>query len=310
MLLQAATPPFPGAGEAAALASALAWGCASVLYARAFRVGTALDAVWFKNAVSATVLGLVARLIGPTLGGGAVAPAEAGWLAGSGLAAVCVGDFLYFLAIAHIGVARTVILTQATPALTALVAWPLYGQQLAAAQWVGVLLVCLGGSLAESRRVARRPADRLGFLAALACVAAWTLGNLLTHLGMERTGPVSAGALRVGAAAAGFALVFLLRGQLVPRLRALGDPRMWRAYGLPTLIGTVLGMSFYTAGVKWAPLGIASALASALPLFTVPLAIWVLGERPGLRGWGGALLVVAGVAMIGMAGDAVVHGAG
>ena len=77
------------------------------MYARVLRDRDARDAVWFKNTISALSLGLLALLLGPSLGGGAVAPAEAGWLALSGLSAVCVGDLLYFVAIAHIGVGRT-----------------------------------------------------------------------------------------------------------------------------------------------------------------------------------------------------------
>jgi drug/metabolite transporter (DMT)-like permease len=300
--------PFAGAGEAAALASALTWGTASVLFARAFRDGApASDAVWFKNAVAALALVIAALLLGPRFGGGLPAPGEAGWLALGGFSAVCVGDLLYFVAIAHIGVARTVILTQATPAVSALVAWPLYGERLAGGQWLGILLVCVGGTLAASRRLERRATDRAGLLAALACVMAWTAGNLLVRFGVHGTGPLTGAALRLLGASAGFALYFALRGRLVVRLRSLGERRMWRAFGLPTLLGAVVGMGLNTAGFKWAPVGVASALASALPLFTVPLAIVVLGERPGARGLLGAVLVVGGVALLSLAG--VVPGA-
>lgn len=274
-----------------------------MLYARAFRSGApTADAVWFKNAISAAVLVAAAMLFGTRFGGGPAAPGEAGWLALAGFAAVCVGDLLYFLAISHIGVARTVILTQATPAVTALVAWPVYGEALAGGQWLGVLLVCFGGVVAESRRLARRPTDRLGTLCALACIVAWTTGNMVIRLGVEGTGPLTGAAWRLVGAAAGFAAFYLVRGTLLKRLRALAAPAMWRSFALPTFVGTVLGMGLNTAGFKWAPVGVASALASALPLFTVPLAIWVLGERPGGRGWAGALLVVAGVALLGFSG--------
>lgn len=272
-----------------------------MLYARVLRGRAAVDAVWFKNVVAATSLGLLAWVLGPSRGGGAVPLDEAGWLAISGFTAVCIGDLLYFTAIAHIGVGRTVILTQAVPALTALTAWPLYGQPLGGPQWLGVLLVCGGGVLAESRQVHRRSTDLLGFLAALGCVATWTIGNLLVHGGLKTTGPVSAGALRLGAAALGFAVFFLIRGELPARLHSLVSRRSWRDFALPTFVGTVFGMSLYAAAFKWAPQGIASALSSALPLFTVPLAVIVLGEHPGWRGWCGATLTVGGVAFIALA---------
>lgn len=304
-LLQAATPPFPGSGEAAALAGAMVWGIATVLYAHSFRRGHPLDAVWFKNTISALVLTAAAVLFPVAWGGGMPGAGEASWILVSGLFGLCIGDFLYFLALSKIGVGRTVILSQLTPAATALLAWPLFGQGLSAWQWSGLGLVVAGGILAESRLLGRkgRTAGLGGVAAALGCMLAWTVGNLTMHRGLAETGPVTAGALRLLAGSAGFLLWFLWRGELGKRLRLLVARDAWRAYGIPTFLGTVLGMSLYAAAFKWSKQGVAAALSAAVPLFAIPLSVWLFRERPGGRGWGGALLVMGGVALLSLLRD-------
>lgn len=299
-LLQAATPPFPGSGEAAALAGALVWGIATVIYTHSFRRGDPLDAVWFKNSIAAILLVLAACLLGPQWGGGWPGEGETSWILISGLLGLCLGDFLYFLALSKIGVGRTVILSQLTPAVTALAAWPLYSQQLNPQQWAGLMLVIGGGVLAESRLLkgGRSKQDRGGVLAALGCVFAWTLGNLTIHHGLAHTGAVTGGALRLVAGAGGFAIWFLFRGQLLQRLRLLRAPDAWRAYGLATVLGTVVGMSLYVAAFKWTKQGVAASLSAAVPLFAIPLSVWLFGEKPGWRGWAGAALVMLGVAAV------------
>ena len=316
LLIQAAEPPFKGAGEWASLGGALVWAIASVLYARSFRRGAPIDAVWFKNVVSTVILSLVALLIGKRFGGGLPAVDEFGWILGSGLFGMCLGDWLYFVAISHLGVSRAIILTMATPALTAIFAWLIYSEHLHAFQWLGVLLVVGGGILVESRRLGKPKVAvkegkttiamdnnssslKLGYLAAAGATASWTIGNLAIRNGLHETGAVTGGALRLAAGTLGFTLWFLVRGQLSNQVRKLGTLDSWRQFALPTLLGTVVGMSFYVAGFKWASQGVASSLASTVPLFALPLSVWLLGERPNWRGWAGSLIVVLGVFLVG-----------
>ena len=305
LILQAGTPPFPGAGEWSAIGGAAAWGTASVLYARNMRGDDPLSAVWFKNTIAALILGILAFFLGSEYGGGLPALGETKWLVLSGITGMCVGDWLYFVAITHIGLGRTVIITMVTPALTALLAWPFHGQVLSTGQWVGIGLVVGGGVLAESRRFgkgntdANAHLDRAGVLAAITCALLWTAGNLVIHDGLHGTGPVTGGAIRLGAGAMGFALWFLVRGELVGKVKQLASTNAWRRYGIPTLLGTVIGMWLYVGGFKWAKQGVAASLSSSVPLFAIPLSVWLLHERPGWRGWMGAAVVMLGVCFVG-----------
>jgi drug/metabolite transporter (DMT)-like permease len=284
-----------------AFASAGTWALASVLYARALRERPAAEAVWFKNCVGALVLAVAAIAFGPALGGGLPPAGRMPWLAVSALCSVLVGDLLYFVAIRRIGVGRAVILSLLTPALTALAAWPLRGEELGGAGWCGVALIVGGSAWIELGHVGRGRADGLGMAAGVGCALAWTCGNLTMSEGIEGVGMVSAGAFRLGVAALGMALLGAARGELRPALRRLGEVSSWRHFALPTCFGSVLGMLLYSGGFKWAPAGAASSLGTAIPIFSIPIAWWLLGERPDGRGLLGATIALGGVACFGLA---------
>lgn len=297
-------PPFPGAGELSAFASAGTWALASVLYARALRDRPAAEAVWFKNAIGAIVLAAAALALGPALGGGLPPPDRMPWLAVSALCSVLVGDLLYFVAIRHIGVGRAVMLSLLTPALTAVAAWPLRGEAPGALGWAGVALIVGGSAWIELGHLGRTRADALGVAAGLGCALAWCCGNLTMSEGIEGVGMVAAGSFRLLVASLGMVLLGAVRGDLLPALRRLGDRESWRRFALPTAFGTVLGMLLYSGGFKWADAGTASSLGTAIPVFSLPIAWWLLGEKPDARGLCGAAAVLGGVACFGFAVDA------
>jgi drug/metabolite transporter (DMT)-like permease len=299
--LQASPAPFVGAGELSAFASALVWGVATVLFTLAFKKGKARDAVLFKNGGGAILLGLVAWALGPDFGGGAASAGNVSWLLFSGFIGLGIGDWLYFVALLHIGVGRTLILTQTLPLATALAAWWTHGETLSGAQWFGALLIVSGGLLAESRRKMRDRADTIGILAALGAVLVFTIGNVTMREGVTETNIITGAAWRLAGGALGILVVSLLNRDLRRTLHSTTSVHTWKLFILPSAIGTWLGMSLLAGGFKWAKQGVASALSSAVPIISIPLAVVLLHEKPGWRGWSGAVLVVAGAATLGLA---------
>jgi drug/metabolite transporter (DMT)-like permease len=299
--LQASPVPFAGAGELSAFASALVWGVATVLFTLAFKKGNARDAVLFKNFGGAVLLGLVAWMLGPQAGGGAADPGNLKWLLFSGFIGLGIGDWLYFVALLHIGVGRTLILTQSLPLATALAAWWTHGETLSSAQWFGAILIVSGGLLAESRRQMRGRADTIGILAALGAVFVFTIGNVTMREGVTDTNIITGAAWRLAGGALGILFVSLLHRDLRRTLRSTASAQTVKLFILPSAIGTWLGMSLLAGGFKWAKQGVASALSSAVPIISIPLAVVLLHEKPGWRGWSGAVLVVAGAATLGLA---------
>ncbi|MDE0586675.1 MAG: DMT family transporter, partial [Planctomycetota bacterium] len=214
-----------------------------------------------------------------------------------------IGDWLYFLAIAHIGVSRTVIISQAVPAFTALLAWPLFGETLSAMQICGIALVIGGGVLAESRRFTQKRSrnhfDKIGLIAAITCAALWTISNLALSKGMVDVTPVTGGAIRFGAGAFFFAAWFIKDGSLGSNVTFIFKARTWKLLAFPTFIGAALGMFLNVSAFKWTSPGVAASLCSTVPLFAIPLSAWLLHEKPGKRGWTGAAIVIIGALLVG-----------
>ncbi len=279
--LQAAPPPFQGAGELCALGNALCWGVGSVLFARAFRRYRPRDAALYKNGVSLLVLGLLAFLAGSGLEGGAAGPGDLPWLLLSGFLALALGDWLFFVAMDHVGVSRTVILVMLTPVSTAAAAWAILGETLTPLQWAGGALVVAGGILAESRRLEGRPGELRGVLAALGAVAAFTAGNLTTRWGLDTTGTLTGAAWRLAGGTAGMLLLAGRPGRALGRLRPLASAH--RELLPASLVGTAAGLALLAGALRWAPQGVATGHGGS-PAGRPGDAQGPAGPRPGRAG--------------------------
>lgn len=280
----------------------MAWGIATVFFTRGMRdkdIDPAMTAL-FKNTLGLLIITALLVLLQFFVPLRWPSFADVQWLWVSGVASMALGDFLYFIALAHIGVGRTLILNQFTPVLTALAALVLFGEKLTPLQWTGAAVVVLGGIVAESRRLERARTDFIGLIAITTAVLLYTAGNLMSRQGLEEVDPFVGGTWRLFGGFCGMVILLLLQGNGRTIVRVWKHRDLWKSFWLPTLIGTVGGIIFLCAGIKWAKQGVASALAAALPLFSIPLAVLILGERPGWRGWLGAILVVIGVALIGL----------
>ena len=299
LLQSSASAPFAGAGEIAAIASALVWSFGSVYYALAFKSISPVQVAWFKNVIAGSLLGVLSIVFLS----GAVPLTNVGWLTLSGLVGLGIGDWLYFLAIAHIGVSRTVIIIQAVPAFTALLAWPLFNETLSTIQILGIALVIGGGVLAESRsftqKKTRNNFDSIGLMAAIACVVLWTISNMAVAKGMVGVTPLTGGSIRFGAGALFFAVWFIKDGNLGSNIKFIFKAHTWKLLAFPTLFGASFGMFLNVSAFKWTSTGVAASLCSTVPLFAIPLSAWLLHEKPGKRGWAGAAIVILGALLVG-----------
>ena len=289
--------PFPFAGEWAALLGALAWSIGSIYFAIAFKKFSPNEAAWYKNASACIFLFVVSFFISSQ----PINLENLSWLTLSGILGLGLGDWLYFLAIAHIGISRTVIICQAVPALTALLDWPIFGKNLSLIQLSGIALVVIGGVIAESQRfrASRSSFDQIGVKAALLCVLLWTISNLTVYQGMKDTDPFTGASIRLFVGALFFGIWFYKKGTLKRNLQLLISKDAFKLLAFPTFIGTCIGMVMNVSSYKWTSASVAATLGSTVPLFAIPLSILVLKEKPGWTGWLGAGIVIIGALLVG-----------
>ena len=234
------------------------------------------------------------------------------WLS-TGLQAL-IGIFLFRFFLLN-GVARTSaaeagILTGATPAITAILAWALLKERISVFSAAGVAATVCGvlliqGLLTPDQKLS---AEHVwGNLLVLCAAASESAFNILSRVfavkgaaRQRQTDPLVQTTL-VAAFALALCLMPALFEQPVPRLQTL-DLSGWLALAWYGVFVTALAFICWYAGIKRSPASIAAAFSGMMPLTAMLLSVTLLGESAGWAQWLGGALVMLGMALIGMKG--------
>jgi drug/metabolite transporter (DMT)-like permease len=198
-------------------------------------------------------------------------------------------------AYAHGGVALAYPLMRGVaPMFTLLGSWLLLGEALPVAGWIGIATICGGVVLLARRRGDAGEATAVRFaLANAVVIATYTVNDAV--------------GVRIAQAPLAYTL-WLYPLSAVPTLLWLSrkTPLRWPSLyeAARGLAGAGASIGAYTL-VLWAftqaPVAPVAALRETSILLGVVLARLFLGERPGRRGWGGAVAIAAGAAILRMA---------
>lgn len=257
--------------------------------------------------VAAAALGLFAHSIGHGF-----SSASTPWFFLSGVIGMGIGDIGVYAALPLLGSRLTVLMTQCLAApIAALGEWLWLGTRLTAAQllWGGVVLAGVALALMPSRssppKVALKPA---GFLFGLLAAAGQGLGALVSRKGglaaeaageavQNATFGLNAAYQRILAGLVFVAIWFLILRLFRRQPPASAtppaplQPKLIVANGL---IGPVLGVGCYQWALATTPSGIVLPIAAMTPLFAIPIAWKLEGDRPSRRALLGSLVAVAG----------------
>ncbi|GAB4374051.1 MAG: DMT family transporter [Acidobacteriota bacterium] len=284
------------------LAAAALWAVAVSMLRTPIRTHGAAAANLGKCLLAAAAFWLLV----PLTGGLGARGNAADWslLALSGVVGMAAGDLCLFLAVRHGGVQRALVIFNSSPLLAALGAIPVYGEWPAAGTWLGMLLVIAGVTLVESDPVRRREArpdatapPRSVLFYGLGAAAGQAAGILLSRGPLQAVPLVPASAVRLSAAAIALVALLPLAARRRAGLRSV-TPAALRDLALPTLIGTVIAVLFMMRGIRDVPAAISSSLLATTPIFSLPIARFVLAEPLGARSVAGTLLAVAGIAVM------------
>lgn len=240
------------------------------------------------------------------------------WLAASGVVGFFIGDITLFRAFVLIGPRRSTLLMSLAPAFASITGWLALGESLNRWQTSGIFVTLIGvfwviaertasspeapltatataAPLAESNRVSRYGIF-LGFIAA----AGQGIGAVMTKHAY-RDGDFHAFAstqIRASAAIPLFAIFLLATGRSRETIRAIADGRAMLFMTLGAFLGPFLGVSMLNASIQRIPAGVTSTLAGMVPVFMLPVAAMIQRERVTLRAILGAVVAVAGVALL------------
>lgn len=289
-------------GNAAILAAGVMWAIALAYFQKGGEGMKGSEVNLAKNLVGLTFFALAALFVEGWRVGADIPAILA--LAGAGLLGMGVGDSLFLGAMKILGVGRTTVLVLTTPLITLAAETALLGWRPPLAQVGGILLVVAGVALAVGLG-RHSKAEWQGVRMVLLASLAFSAGLLLTRWGFDRVGDdvglLSSTMLRVGGGVLWLVAVLRLRPAAVLK-QAYGPGPRRAPMVRGALLGTVFGLFLYQMAGKFTRATMVGALGAMVPLFAIPAAWVVDGERPKGTEIAGALLAVAGVVLVSLTG--------
>lgn len=290
--------------ELAALGSALCWSLTGIISTGPSRY---LGGIAYTRIRMLIVFALMMAWVLPSGAIATIGTEQLPTIILSGLVGIFIGDTALFTAMARLGPRRTGVLFATNAPMTVVIGWLMFGEALGPLQILGCLAVAAGVSVAifygrpasaghalESVHGAVWPGVLMGLLAAL-CQA---VGALMAKPAlMSGADPVAVTAVRVGVSALALHAVLLTPLTVVRAKNALNFDMFWRAT-LAGIIGMAMGMSLLLYAFAHGNAGIAAILSTTSPVMVLPLLWLITRQRPSAGAWLGALICVAGTALI------------
>jgi drug/metabolite transporter (DMT)-like permease len=308
------------AGELAALCTAGCWVITALSFeAAGKRIGSlSLNVIRLvMSLVPLCLWGLISR--GHALPIDA-APSAWAWLSLSGLIGFTLGDLCLFRAFVLIGPRLATLIMASVPVWTAMFGFAFLGERLHERELLGIALTVAGIAWAVSQRQPPAPSPSTeqsvqatssepapkpsrwrfassGIAMALAGALGQAVGLVLSKHGMADYDAFASTQIRVFAGIAGFAIVITL-WRWWPRVReATRDAKAMGPTALGAVFGPFLGVGLSLLAVQLAPTGVASSVMATTPILMLPVS-WMRGEKFGWAGALGAVIAVAGVALL------------
>lgn len=288
--------------ELAALGTATCWATTGIIASDAIRALGAFHVNLIRQALVTIILALVVALSG--------ALTLPGWqgvlvLALSGVIGILIGDTLNFAAVGRLGPRRAAAVFALNAPMAAVLGWLVLGERLGwqagtgiAVTIVGVALAILGRPVEGAHRLEHLQGGlRSGVIFGLGAALGQAVGALIARpLMAEGLDPYVGSLIRVGAS--GLAMGVLATLPFAPPAPRAVSLRLFVLIATTALIGLLLGMTLFLYALQGAQTGIIATLSATSPVIILPL-LWLrTGQRPSGKSWAGAVLAVAGLALI------------
>lgn len=292
------------AGQLAALGAATCWAFSALFFASVTRRIGALSLNIIRLVVGFGFLTLAAWAVRGLPLPTDASPHAWAWLAVSGLIGFVFGDLCLFMAYIRLGTRLAALMLSLAPLLTAVIGWLVLGETLTGRDMLGMALTIAGIGWAILERTPGQegaPPPRLSF-SGLALGFGGALGQagglVLSKLGMGDYNPLAATQVRILAGIAGY-IVILSALRWWPRVgEAVRDHRSLGLSSLGAFFGPFLGVSLSLFSVRHTVAGVAASIMALQPVIIIPLVVVLHRERVGIGGVAGALVAVAGVALL------------
>ena len=289
-----------GWGEFFALASALSWAFAIILFRKAGDALPPFELNLFKNLLGfSLILPTLAIMEGFRLS--AFTLPEIGITMLSGFLGIAVADTWYLRALSLMGAGRTGIVASLLSPFVILLSIVFLGESLHGWQLAGFALV-MAGILLVTWRQNRREVDTehlgKGVFYGVGAMFLMSVGIVMVKEILETRPFMWTTELRLAGGIGGMLIYTTIKGQFPTLKQRFSQPLPWR-YILPaSFLGAFVSMMMWLAGYKLIPASQASILNETANAWIVLLAWLMLGETMNSRKLAGILLTSAGVVIM------------
>jgi drug/metabolite transporter (DMT)-like permease len=257
-------------GAALVLASAVVWSLGGAI-ARYLSVSDSWTIVFWRSLFAAAFL-LVFMLWRHGAGGSATLVRSMGWPGVAVGLCFTVASISFVVALSHTTVANILLMQAGVPLWAALMAFVMFGEQVARATWLSIATVIVGVLIMVSGSLGGQISpvgDGLALLIALAFAAATVITR--RHAEVKMMPAVLFGTATATLIAATQAGGFEISGQDAVLLFLFGAMNLG------------LGLAFFVTGAPLIPAAMAALIGTAEPVLGPLWVWWVHGEVPGAR---------------------------
>jgi drug/metabolite transporter (DMT)-like permease len=289
-----------GWGEFYALASAVSWALAVIMFRQQGRLLPAFELNLFKN-----VLGFLLLIPTLMLVEGFSLPdyslPDLGVALLSGCLGIAVADTWYLRALNLMGASRSGIVASLLSPFVILLSVVFLGESLKGWQISGLVLV-LAGILLVTWKHQWSSVDhdsvRKGIQYGIGAVFLMAVGIVMVKEILETRPFLWTVEIRLFGGVLGMVIVMVLRKRVAAVRASFSLPLPWVQISIASFLGAYVSMLLWLAGYKLIPASVASILNESATAWIVLLAWLVLGESLGLRKVTGLVLTMAGVAIM------------
>jgi drug/metabolite transporter (DMT)-like permease len=226
-------------------------------------------------------------------------------LAISGVIGLAIGDTFLFAALKHIGPRLSMLLMALAPAMSAVLAYFFLGETLSVWAVAGMGITISGISLVVLEKKEIPTSDYkvsktgyfYGFMGALGQAGGLLFAKYAFDQG-EINGFTASFVRIFTSTIIIIPLSMIFRRYKNPLKVYKGDIKSLILTSSGTIIGPYLGITFSLIAVANTKVGIASTLMSLMPVIMLPMVKYIYKEHLSMRAIAGALLAVAGVAVL------------